>query len=75
MEHFLTADCKSAETPSGAEETYPAGRNKFTYIVCTTLCIIFFTKIVLLRRPAGYVIWHQKGSTSQDGDFKSPKHE
>ena len=25
--HFLTADCKSAETPSGAEETYPAGRN------------------------------------------------
>ena len=57
LEHFLTADCKSAETPSGAEETYPSGR------------------IVLLRRPAGYVIWHQKGSTSQDGDFKSPKHE
>ena len=27
MEHFLTADCKSAETPSGAEETYPAERN------------------------------------------------
>ena len=27
------------------------------------------------RRPAGYAIRHQKGSTSQDGDFKSPKHE
>ena len=26
LEHFLTADCKSAETPSGAEETYPTGR-------------------------------------------------
>ena len=26
MEHFLTADCKSAETPSGAEETYPTGQ-------------------------------------------------
>ena len=24
--HFLTADCKSAETPSGTEETYPAER-------------------------------------------------
>ena len=24
--HFLTADCKSAETPSGAEETYPTGQ-------------------------------------------------
>ena len=26
MGHFLTADCKSAETPSGAEETYPTGQ-------------------------------------------------
>ena len=26
MGHFLTADCKSAETPSGTEETYPTGR-------------------------------------------------
>ena len=26
--HFLTADCKSAETPSGAEEPYPTGRIK-----------------------------------------------
>ena len=31
--------------------------------------------VLFLGRPAKYVIWHQKGSTSQDGDFKSPKHE
>ena len=28
LEHFLTADCKSAETPSGAEETYPTGQKE-----------------------------------------------
>ena len=42
---------------------------------CILAGVLFRQASSSVRRPAGYVIWHQKCSTSQDGDFKSPKYE
>ncbi len=59
----------------GAHLPFSINRINLHILSAQRCALRIITKIALLSRPARYVIWHQKGSTSQDGDFKSPKHE
>ena len=55
------------------QESLPSG--VLIRLVFSSVRRPYLSGALSVRRPAGYVIRHQKGSTSQDGDFKSPKHE